>query len=496
MSVAPPRQTTSIQQGTSGLSSAGWLLQRKSACGPSRSPADEDHLLTARAPLACQGSSPYLQRFADQPCAAAALPAARVGEALAGPGMPLESALRQDMEQRFGHDFGRVRVHLDKRAAESAREVGALAYTVGHDVVFAQDQFMPHSAAGRRLLAHELAHTVQQERNGDGTAASTSEARADQAASQAAEGGHVSTQALGGAPVALQAKPDDHPVAVGDLSFPTTRLWGFILNSSTLTSAHSADIDQLAWSISLHLGMLKSGSATISIVGHTDRSGDEKGNETLGQSRANSTRIALIEALKKRGIGTDKYGEIVGTSMGESSPAVPTADGIKNDKNRRVEINVSIGSQQVAPPAKPSFDPFAPLKPSVIPEEPSIGPPRSTKDDLWRRMQENQKKIEEHDRKHPPGNKSLAEILTLPMSWPAVIDKVMEKILDPLINKLPVSNRLQELARSGLRKALEAGSEAACDAAVDGTGATEMESAGLKSACKAALNTRPGGSPP
>jgi hypothetical protein len=55
-----------------------------------------------------------------------------------------------------------VRVHLDSRAAASAREVGALAYTVGRDVVFAQGQFAPRSAQGRRLLAHELTHTVQQ----------------------------------------------------------------------------------------------------------------------------------------------------------------------------------------------------------------------------------------------------------------------------------------------------------------------------------------------
>ena len=65
------------------------------------------------------------------------------------------------MESRFGHDFARVRIHADTRAAESAVAVSALAYTVGNDVVFGAGQYTPRSAAGRRLLAHELAHIIR-----------------------------------------------------------------------------------------------------------------------------------------------------------------------------------------------------------------------------------------------------------------------------------------------------------------------------------------------
>jgi hypothetical protein len=68
------------------------------------------------------------------------------------------------MEHRFGHDFGHVRVHADARAADSAQAVNALAYTVGDDIVFGQGRYRPRSRAGQRLLAHELAHTVQQSR--------------------------------------------------------------------------------------------------------------------------------------------------------------------------------------------------------------------------------------------------------------------------------------------------------------------------------------------
>lgn len=85
-----------------------------------------------------------------------------VGEVLQSPGRPLESGVRGFMEQRFGHEFGDVRVHDDARAAESARAVGASAYTVGRDVVFGAGKYEPQSAEGRRLMAHELTHTIQQ----------------------------------------------------------------------------------------------------------------------------------------------------------------------------------------------------------------------------------------------------------------------------------------------------------------------------------------------
>src|SRR5262249_43583700 len=64
------------------------------------------------------------------------------------------------------HDFSRVRVHTDGKAAESARAVNALAYTVGADIVFAGGQYAPSTASGQRLLAHELAHVVQQSAGG------------------------------------------------------------------------------------------------------------------------------------------------------------------------------------------------------------------------------------------------------------------------------------------------------------------------------------------
>lgn len=77
-------------------------------------------------------------------------------------GSPLEAEPRRSMESRFGHDFSRVRVHTDTRAAESARAVHALAYTFGTHVVFAPGSYAPATGEGQWLLAHELAHVLQQ----------------------------------------------------------------------------------------------------------------------------------------------------------------------------------------------------------------------------------------------------------------------------------------------------------------------------------------------
>jgi Domain of unknown function (DUF4157) len=76
-------------------------------------------------------------------------------------GQPIDATTRSFMEPRFGYDFGSVRVHSDERAAKSARSVNALAYTIGRDVVFGAGQYAPSSIAGKRLLAHELQHVVQ-----------------------------------------------------------------------------------------------------------------------------------------------------------------------------------------------------------------------------------------------------------------------------------------------------------------------------------------------
>ncbi len=144
-------------------------LQRKLAIGAADDPLEDEADRAAERALQDlplpQGGAPAAQRLSRRaaPGACAGSPAPESVQAtLREPGMPLDAATRAEFGERFGHDFGSVRVHHGAMAALSAREVAALAYTVGRHIVFDAGQYRPRSAAGRRLLAHELAHVVQQ----------------------------------------------------------------------------------------------------------------------------------------------------------------------------------------------------------------------------------------------------------------------------------------------------------------------------------------------
>ena len=91
---------------------------------------------------------------------------AGVDRVLGSPGSPLAQPLKADMSSRFGHDFSAVRVHADAAAGQSAKDLHARAYTVGSDIVFGPDRFSPGTYDGRRLIAHELTHVVQQSSGG------------------------------------------------------------------------------------------------------------------------------------------------------------------------------------------------------------------------------------------------------------------------------------------------------------------------------------------
>jgi Domain of unknown function (DUF4157) len=141
-------------------------LQRKLAVGAANDPleleADRVAAEVTRPALVATGTAtPRIQRRAATADTIGPAPHS-VECALAGAGAPLNADLRQDMEQRFGHDFSRVRIHHDDAAAQSARDVHAHAYTAGHNIVFGAGQFAPQTSSGLRLLAHELTHVVQQ----------------------------------------------------------------------------------------------------------------------------------------------------------------------------------------------------------------------------------------------------------------------------------------------------------------------------------------------
>ncbi len=175
----------------------------------------------------------------------------------------MDDASRAFFEPRFGHDFSKVRVHTDSQAAESARSVNALAYAVGSDVVFDSGQYAPGTDGGRRLLAHELAHVIQQ--NPAGVLRRTP---------------------------APPPKPSPLPSAVpaagpGDFQIAqvgtsTTSEIFFAMNSSTLDVAANTEITSIK----------TAAPASVRLLGFS--SADETG--TVAQNRADSVKTALTAA--------------------------------------------------------------------------------------------------------------------------------------------------------------------------------------------------------
>src|SRR5215472_356615 len=146
-----------------------------------------------------------------------------------GGGSPLEPGARSFLEDRMGADFSDVRVHTGSKADESARSINAHAYTVGTDVVFRSGAYEPESASGRHVLAHELAHVMQQKAGPvAGTPAAGGinlshpsdafEQAAERSASQTMAGGQVQTMPSGaGQGVTAQRATDEEPEEVQTL---------------------------------------------------------------------------------------------------------------------------------------------------------------------------------------------------------------------------------------------------------------------------------------
>lgn len=146
-------------------------LQRKLIIGASNDPLEQEadrvaeQVLATSANPAVGGTTPSIQRHAWRLSEQSEEAPDSVNRVLGSSGRALDTPLRKEMESRFNHDFSQVRVHRGSVAEQSAREVKAHAYTVGHNIIFGAGQFAPETHQGRRLIAHELTHVVQQSGN-------------------------------------------------------------------------------------------------------------------------------------------------------------------------------------------------------------------------------------------------------------------------------------------------------------------------------------------
>jgi outer membrane protein OmpA-like peptidoglycan-associated protein len=209
--------------------------------------------------------------------------------ALQGGGQPIPQAERAFFEPRFGADFSQVRVHRDQHAAETACDLNARAFTVGKDVVFGAGQYSPETSEGKKLLAHELTHVVQQ-----GGAASRT-MRSEETHSSTAVQRNSKTAGTQVAEV-IQRAGDPAAIPPG-LRCPTdltaSRPAGtdvlFSVSGSTITPAHTTLLSTF-----LVTWLASGGTDDILVHGYASTDGDQGSNWTLSCDRAESVRAELI----------------------------------------------------------------------------------------------------------------------------------------------------------------------------------------------------------
>ena len=220
-----------------------------------------------------------------------------VHDILRAPAQPLDAETRAFMEPRFGCDFSQVRVHTDAEARQSARDVNALAYTVGRHVIFGARQYEPHTPVGRRLLAHELTHVLQQKDSADGLHAKVTVGDPEDGAEREAEiiadvvmsgtgkidGPFHSTsgsiqRACGSG---IEPTPDCQLVS----DEPTGARFLFQVNCDDFELGQQAQLESFVGTVSP--------AATINVLGVASSDGDPAFNENLSCSRA-SVAAAIV----------------------------------------------------------------------------------------------------------------------------------------------------------------------------------------------------------
>jgi outer membrane protein OmpA-like peptidoglycan-associated protein len=280
------------------------LLQRKCACGGTPGPTGECEECRKK----------RLQRKTNQRSTRNAEPSVVppiVHDVLRSPGQPLDAETRGFMEPRFGHDFSRVRVHTDAKAAESARAVHALAYTMGQEVVFGAGQYRPETAQGRRLLAHELTHTMQQERDVSnppysfafGAAGDAYELEADGAAEKLAFGRNLAAR-LTTTRRAIQRAcgPDEVEKKLSTARSDCVGVEGDIVGEHYLFRVNCDDFRPGQEALLRAFAATLSAGGSVKIHGFASIEGGSKFNDDLSCLRAIKVQQVLNDVLAPLGI--------------------------------------------------------------------------------------------------------------------------------------------------------------------------------------------------
>jgi outer membrane protein OmpA-like peptidoglycan-associated protein len=383
-----------------------------------------------------------------------------VDQTLSKTGQSLDSATRAHMESLFNEDFSNVRIHTDADAAESARSVNALAYTSADDVVFGANQYDPNSTEGSQLLAHELAHTVQQRDGGESAAAGAT--------------------TISRAPIPGTGEPE--PISLFSATIPApavTRMGDVIVatvyfgqNNFLLDSRNYAAVEKLSDELEFMF------NPSIAVDGYASSEGTEANNQRLSENRR--TTVMAIVRSKMKGATT-----FTGKGHGAADLAVEEtgAKGKELDSqkalNRRVTIVIIPTSVQKAEEEKKKpFQPF-PLPKPEFDIRPETDEERINRE-MKRAMKEaDEKKWRGEDKK--PSGQSFNE-----QFWKAV-----DKVVDDTTKKLGVPEKLRPYIKDGAHALIEKGTETVLDKALDQTSLNANEKEAVKKAIEAASKTKP-----
>lgn len=212
-----------------------------------------------------------------------------VQQVLDSPGKQIDQATKRFMEQRFGYDFSQVQIHDHFLAHQSAAAIHALAYTHGKQIVFAKGQYQPTTAAGRKLLAHELTHVLQQ---------------------------------AGGRPAGIQKKDSEEKapkqkdiIVVGEGWEGSEQLTGVLKRKETVVLKVNS-VDQLVE----ELGKVDFRVGTIYVIAHSTAAGGLKFGKAEGFVKS-SVLVTKLKGVMKGGNAPEKV-EFRGCSVGKEPTAM------------------------------------------------------------------------------------------------------------------------------------------------------------------------------
>jgi outer membrane protein OmpA-like peptidoglycan-associated protein len=257
-----------------------------------------------------------------------------------GGGSRLPSDARGFFESRLGRNLSNVRVHDDVAAAHAADAVDARAFTAGEDVYFARGEYSPHTSSGRKLIAHELVHALQQAPT---ATASSSGARSAPPAAIQRDTGHAHAKSP---MTAERAWANAHPAGMSGYAEDLVRLWNFGIDSDKLKPEHRSSLLRMAkqW-----LKLFQHFPGHIKIYGYASPSGSEGGNIDLSHRRISS----VMDFLQKNGFPGDLISDTRGRGSHSPLPSTEIAPGDAPERigwkmavNRSVDIMVDFGSEE------------------------------------------------------------------------------------------------------------------------------------------------------